>query len=134
MIGLRGDVIIFAAAQIMRIGFDTRRRRLLDRPLFLRKQFDLELLHDCFDDLVLDRKYIGQVVVVARSPNVPVALSFGQFGIDPHAIAGFPHASFDDIGDTKLAGRSLQVLGALTIRQTPYCGSARTIPRRWTDR
>ena len=108
-------MIIFAAAQIVRVGLDILRRRLLDRLLLLRQELDLELLDDRLGDLVLNREDVGQVAVVAGGPEMAVGRSFDQFGIDPDPVAGLADAALDDIGDAEFLGDALEVLRALPL-------------------
>ena len=59
-----------STSQVISVSFDVIRWRLSDRLLFLRQQLDLQLLYDGVGDVVLDGEDIGQVTIIAVSPNM----------------------------------------------------------------
>src|SRR6516225_1474370 len=54
-------------------------------------------------DLVLDGKDIGQFAVVAICPQMMASRCLDELCGDANAIAGAPHAAFEDVAHTKLA-------------------------------
>src|SRR6266446_9143649 len=91
-----------SAAQVVGVGFDIARRRLSDNLLFLRQEFDFQLLDNRVCDLVLNDEDVGQVAIKARGPEVSPVLAVDQLSCNTHAGAGFSHTSFQDKSHTKL--------------------------------
>src|SRR5207248_9900904 len=83
-----------SSAQVVGVGFDTARRRLSDNLLFLRQEFDFQLLDNRVRDLVLNDEDIGQVPIIPIGPKVAVILCINELSRDPHTRAGLADTSF----------------------------------------
>src|SRR5208282_2311958 len=54
-------------------------------------------------DLVLHRKNIGEVAVIALGPEMPAGRRLDQLRGHPHSIAGLAHAAFKHVAHAQLA-------------------------------
>ena len=96
-----------AKVSIVSFGVVCRFRR--DHLLFPAREMDLQLVGDSFGDLTLDRKNVSQFAIKAIGPNVGIIGCFDQLHRHVHGITLLLHASFQDVGDAKLAGDLGQV-------------------------
>ncbi len=68
---------------------------VLNQPLVLsRLQFYLKGGNDLLVNVVLHRKNVFEIMVVAFGPKMSAACPIDQLGGDPNAITGFAHTSF----------------------------------------
>src|SRR5207244_6568480 len=80
------------------------RRHLLNRRLFTRRDFGLELVGDRFGDLALNSEHVCEIAIVVLRPKMRVCPGVNQLCAHPHAVRRSLHTSFEDMGDAKLLG------------------------------
>ncbi len=83
--------------------------RLLDRRLFTRRNFGLELIGDRFGNLALNSKHVRQITIVVVRPKMRVRPGIDQLGCHSHAVPCSLHAAFEHICDAELLGDLAQV-------------------------
>src|SRR4029077_17240611 len=93
-------------------------RKLTANPLLLgfrHRRFNR--IGDAPGDFVLNRKYIGQIAVIALGPHVRARRCLDKLSGDASAIAGFAHATLKDIAHPQFAADLLYVDTAALIRE-----------------
>ena len=70
---------------------------------------------DGLRDLVLHRKNVSEIAVVAFAPDVAAGGGVVKLHGDAHAVAAFAHAALNHIADAKLLGDLLHVDGLALI-------------------
>src|SRR5580698_462248 len=83
--------------------------------MFGGKELRLDRRHNRFGDLVLHREYVGEIAIVALSPDVAAGRSVVELRGNPHAVTHLAHAAFDHITDTELLGNLLHVDGLALV-------------------
>jgi hypothetical protein len=68
-------------------------------------------------DLVLQRKDVGEIAVVALGPDVLASLGLDQLRSDADAIAGLAYAAFEHIAHTELAPNLLHIDRAALVSE-----------------
>ena len=56
------------------------------------------LRHDCLREFALDREHVFQITREIFRPEFLARVGAGEPGRDSHRVAGFAHASFDEMG------------------------------------
>ena len=97
------------AAQICIVSLWIVRRFNCQGLLLVTGELRLQRLCDPFGDLALDAKNVSQLPIIGFGPKMRVIGCFNQLHVHPHRVAALLHASFQDVGNTKLPGDLRQV-------------------------
>ena len=93
--------------------------RLRGRPkALLDVEVRLDRRDDALGDLVLDRKEVAQLAVVAIGPDVLADLGVDELRRHPHAPAGDAHAALEDVADAELLGDLAHVCRLAFVGET----------------
>src|ERR1700756_2925010 len=76
---------------------------MLDRLLFLGKELHLKSVHNSFRNLVLNLEDVGEIAVVALSPDVVASKPVNQLRVDPDSATRLSDTAFEDVCDIELA-------------------------------
>src|SRR5215469_11892093 len=66
-------------------------------------------------DFVLHHEDVGEIAVVALSPDMLAGLGLDQLAGDANAIAGFPQAAFEHIAHAQIAANLLHINSAALV-------------------
>ncbi len=82
---------------------------LLDRRLFARRDFGLQLRYDLPGQLAFDCKYIRDIAIVPFRPKVAVRPRIDQLSADAHPATGTLHAAFQNMRHAQRPSNLAQV-------------------------
>ena len=105
--------------QIQLVRFSIFRRSRRDRALFRAAEFCLQRVRDFRRDVGFHREDVVELSIVTLGPEMRVALGIDELDVDAHAVAGFAHTAFQDVGNSKLLRDLANVLGRVfeTLRR-----------------
>ena len=84
---LVGAFLVFATAKIELVRLGAPRRPAFDATFFLGRKPCLEGAGYLLGDRALDGEYVGQLAIVAISPDLPIVVGVAQPRLDAYAIA-----------------------------------------------
>src|SRR5712692_2494910 len=87
----------------------------------------------CLGDLVLHRKDVREIAVVALGPDVVAGFGLDQLRGDADAVAGFTQAAFEHVAHAKLAPDLAKVRGFALVGKARIAGDDEE-PRQPRDR
>jgi len=79
------------------------RPHILKLFLRCRTEMNLQRRTDCFGDLVLNRKYVGDFAIECLRPHVIAGLCVDELRCDSHSVAALSDTSFEDRRHSQLA-------------------------------
>src|SRR3984893_3126906 len=98
-----------AAAKITVVSIDVGRPAVGEPRLFGWAQSDFKSVDDSARDVVLDRKDIGQIAVVAVGPEVGAGRGVDELRGNPHPVAGAADRAFEHRAHPKIAADGANV-------------------------
>ena len=97
------DLVVLPAPQVVVVGSHVLCAHFLDLLLLTLAEDDLEGLHDCLRDVVLNGEHVFHLAVVPLGPQMIAICDVHQLGRDPKPVAHLAHAALEHRRDLQLA-------------------------------
>ncbi len=91
--------------------------------LLTRRQFNCKGGNDLLGDLVLQRKDIAELSVIAVRPEVSARFGVYELGVNPHLVVGPSNASFQHVANPKLTAYLIDLDGLTFVREGGVSGN-----------